>query len=309
VTAQFVIVEQDLARLVTPVIDNTAVKNTTVYTTTNVALGSTALPAANKLTTTTQHTQMQELPERTRSVQELPTVVSSITKPEVATVANQSYQSQQLTEATPTALASPDITTAIPMSTQSRLATSVTAAPIQSEQITDIMLLQAADSDSKTTAVQSDRQSSYVVAGTQEHHSSLKTAILNLHTDADQATSLKEAAVITHSDMTPITVTATGSHVLNDVHTDTPHEFDVDTPRSPLSPILEQADTWQVPTAVNLLPRSKFDAVLKIATAAGSEWDSESEINSPVSSRPQHVSGYGDLAADSSVMMVEVDDF
>jgi hypothetical protein len=299
VTAQFAVVEQYLARLMSPVINNTAVSNNMAHKAVTVVLGDASIPATSTLTTASvvasstdsvaaQQTHTQELSEQTKHVVKLPTVISNTTRPEIAAAVN---ASQQHAEQTSIALASSDVSYAATKSFAVSVTTApVIAAPVHSEQLTAIILPQTTGTDSMTTALQSEEQSTTVMTGTQE-----------------------SSAIVKKSGMSaPMAMSTTETRVLNDVHTETAHDFDVNTPNSPLSPILEQADTWQVPTAANLLlPRSKFDAVLKTATnAANSDWNSESEVNSPMSYRPHNVSGYGDAAVDSTAMIVEeVDDF
>jgi hypothetical protein len=316
VTDQFAAVEQDLARLMSPVIiNNTAVSNNTVHETVSVVLAGASIPVTSTLTTASvvdtatasvaaQQTHTQELSEQTKHIVELPVVVSNTTMPGVAAAANQPQQHAEMTSIA--AVASSDVSSA------SVTTAPVIAAPVHSEQLTAIVLPQTTGSNNMTTALQSEEQSITVLTGTQEQHNSAQTAEQNLYTD--QAKSQKESSAIAIQTgiSAPMATSTTETRVLSDVQANTAHDFDVDTPNSPLSPILEQADTWQVPTAANLLlPRNKFDAVLKIATdAANSDWDSESEVNSPMSYRPNNVSDYGDAAVDSTTMIVEeVDEF
>jgi hypothetical protein len=323
VTDQFAAVEQDLARLMSPVIiNNTAVSNNTVHETVSVVLAGASIPVTSTLTTASvvdtatasvaaQQTHTQELSEQTKHIVELPVVVSNTTMPGVAAAANQPQQHAEMTSIA--AVASSDVSSAFTKSSAASVTTApVIAAPVHSEQLTAIVLPQTTGSNNMTTALQSEEQSITVLTGTQEQHNSAQTAEQNLYTD--QAKSQKESSAIAIQTgiSAPMATSTTETRVLSDVQANTAHDFDVDTPNSPLSPILEQADTWQVPTAANLLlPRNKFDAVLKIATdAANSDWDSESEVNSPMSYRPNNVSDYGDAAVDSTTMIVEeVDEF
>jgi hypothetical protein len=322
VTAQFAAVEQDLARLMSPVIiNNTAVSNNTVHEAVSVVLAGASIPATSTLTTASvvatatdhvaaQQTHTQEQSKPTKCIVELPVVVSNPAMPGVAAAAN---QPQQHAEMTSTALASSDVLKAVTKSFAAAVTTApVIAALVYSEQLTAIILPQTTDTDNMTTALQSEKQSTTVGTSPQEQHSSTRTTEQNLYTDQALSQQESSAIAIQTGISAPIATSTTETRLLSDVQADTAHDFDVDTPNSPLSPILEQVDTWQVPTAANLLlPRNKLDAVLKIATnAADSDWDSESEVNSPMSYRPNNVSGCGDAAVDSTTMIVEeVDEF